>query len=101
MGIFGTFLGVAIGLLHFDSGEIEASVPPLIDGLTAAFSSSIVGLFGAPTIKLRQILALIYGDDKSTPRKSVNIEDLLSSFGEVATHMKEMKSQSAESLVNW
>lgn len=53
IGIFGTFLGVAIGLWHFDSADIQGSVPKLMDGLKTAFWSSIVGLLGALTIKLR------------------------------------------------
>lgn len=29
-GIFATFLGIAFGLLHFDTTNIEASVPALL-----------------------------------------------------------------------
>ncbi|MCH8553340.1 MAG: hypothetical protein LAT62_15480 [Natronospirillum sp.] len=53
LGIFGTFVGVALGLYEFDSEEIEDSVPMLLDGLRFAFWTSIAGLCGALTIKLR------------------------------------------------
>lgn len=53
MGIFGTFIGVAIGLYQFDSAQIEDSVPALLDGLKTAFWTSIAGLSGALSIKLR------------------------------------------------
>lgn len=43
-GIFGTFLGIAFGLMQFDSANIEASVPIMIDGLGVAVWSSIVGI---------------------------------------------------------
>ncbi|MCL6416541.1 hypothetical protein MIB92_12850 [Aestuariirhabdus sp. Z084] len=58
LGIFGTFLGVALGLLDFDTENIQASVPDLIDGLKTAFWSSIAGLAGALSIKLRYLLEL-------------------------------------------
>ena len=44
IGIFGTFLGVFIGLLDFNSEDITASVPKLINGLQTAFVTSIAGL---------------------------------------------------------
>ncbi|MEX0584713.1 MAG: hypothetical protein WEB07_03030 [Natronospirillum sp.] len=53
LGIFGTFIGVAMGLYQFDSDAIEGSIPALLDGLRTAFWTSIAGLSGALTIKLR------------------------------------------------
>lgn len=53
LGIFGTFVGVALGLYEFDSTDIEDSVPALLDGLKFAFWTSIAGLSGALTIKMR------------------------------------------------
>ncbi|MDX1490340.1 MAG: hypothetical protein R3332_03580 [Pseudohongiellaceae bacterium] len=48
-GIFGTFLGIFLGLLEFDTQDIEASVPPLLEGMKTAFLTSVVGL-GASAI---------------------------------------------------
>jgi hypothetical protein len=53
LGIFGTFLGVALGLSQFNTADIQSSVPTLMDGLKTAFWSSIAGLLGALSIKLR------------------------------------------------
>ena len=53
IGIFGTFLGVALGLWHFDTADIQGSVPRLMDGLKTAFWTSIAGLFAALTLKIR------------------------------------------------
>lgn len=58
IGIFGTFLGVALGLWDFDTNNIQGSVPLLMDGLKTAFWSSIVGLLGALSLKLREVLTL-------------------------------------------
>jgi hypothetical protein len=57
IGIFGTFLGVALGLADFDPNAIENSIPQLLEGLKTAFWTSIIGLMGALSIKFRYALA--------------------------------------------
>ena len=57
IGIFGTFLGVALGLANFDPNAIENSIPQLLTGLKTAFWTSIIGLMGALSIKFRYALA--------------------------------------------
>lgn len=51
LGIFGTFLGIFIGLSDFDSHNISQSIPPLLDGMKVAFFSSIVGMLGSMALK--------------------------------------------------
>jgi hypothetical protein len=36
-GVLGTFIGIFIGLLGFDSSSVVDSVPKLLDGLKTAF----------------------------------------------------------------
>jgi len=55
LGIFGTFLGVYMGLKGFDVQNISASIPLLLEGLKTAFMTSIWGI--AVSIALR----LLYG----------------------------------------
>lgn len=43
-GIFGTFLGIFIGLWNFDAGNINDSIPSLLSGLKTAFITSLVGI---------------------------------------------------------
>jgi DNA anti-recombination protein RmuC len=57
IGILGTFLGIALGLLEFDTDNIQQSVPDLIKGIKTAFWVSTVGIFWAITIKLREAYA--------------------------------------------
>ncbi len=45
LGVFGTFVGIAIGLYHFDVTDIKISMPLLLDGLKTAFITSGVGIF--------------------------------------------------------
>jgi len=44
LGVLGTFVGICIGLFQFDTADIKASVPLLLDGLKIAFITSIVGM---------------------------------------------------------
>lgn len=51
MGIFGTFLGIVLGLLEFNQLNIEASIPPLLAGLKTAFITSLAGIFSSLIFK--------------------------------------------------
>lgn len=44
LGILGTFIGIVIGLLDFDSHDIKNSIEGLLDGLKTAFITSLVGM---------------------------------------------------------
>lgn len=56
LGILGTFIGIAIGLLEFDSTRIEYSIPLLLDGLKLAFMTSIVGILLSACLRLVLVL---------------------------------------------
>jgi len=45
LGILGTFVGIAIGLYHFDATNIKYSMPLILEGLKTAFVTSGVGIF--------------------------------------------------------
>ena len=47
LGILGTFTGVVIGLLGFNTLDIAGSIPSLLEGLKTAFITSIVGMLAA------------------------------------------------------
>ena len=51
IGVFGTFLGIYIGLQGFDIGNIEASIPDLLGALKLAFLTSLVGIGSALCLK--------------------------------------------------
>lgn len=71
-GIFGTFLGIAFGLMQFDSADIEASVPVMIDGLGVAVWSSVTGILGALSIRLRFALqSILQGDKQASTQTTV------------------------------
>lgn len=86
IGIFGTFLGVALGLWHFDTADIHGSVPKLMDGLKTAFWSSIVGLLGALTLKIRGAVAQTARREVQQTRVA-SIDDLDASLKHLADVM--------------
>jgi len=53
IGIFGTFLGIAIGLMHFDPDDVITSVPVFLSGIKLAFWSSVVGILTALIHRVR------------------------------------------------
>ncbi|MEN8218177.1 MAG: hypothetical protein ABFS56_17770 [Pseudomonadota bacterium] len=63
IGMLGTFLGILLGLLAFDSEHIRNSVPQLLEGLKLAFITSIIGM------GLSLLLSLLQAkpDEKSKP----------------------------------
>jgi hypothetical protein len=78
-GMFGTFLGMAFGLMQFDSADIESSVPSMIDGLGVAIWSSIYGILSALSIRLRFAIQTIYSA-KQPASKQTTVTDLHNSI---------------------
>lgn len=52
LGLFGTFLGIFIGLTGFDTAHIDTSIGKLLDGLKTAFFTSIVGMAASIIFKV-------------------------------------------------
>lgn len=44
LGMLGTFIGIVIGLLHFDPEDIDGSIELLLGGLQTAFMTSLFGM---------------------------------------------------------
>lgn len=51
LGILGTFLGIVLGLLEFNTTNVESSIAKLLDGLKVAFITSVIGILGSITLK--------------------------------------------------
>ena len=86
IGIFGTFLGVALGLWEFDTTNIQGSVPKLMDGLKTAFWSSIAGLFAALTLKIRTAIEQARRRD-STQNRAATVDDLDTSLRAIVSQV--------------
>lgn len=53
MGIVGCFACIACALLHFNSNNMTASIPSLLEGIKTAFCASFIGVVGALGIRIR------------------------------------------------
>jgi polyhydroxyalkanoate synthesis regulator phasin len=62
LGIFFCFVGIAWGLLDFNTDDVRASVPHLLLGIRTSFWASVAGIGFALTIKARQVL---FGDPRA------------------------------------
>jgi len=75
IGIFGTFLGISIGLWNFDPNNVQKSLPALLSGLKTAFWISLLGIFFAIIFKLIDI----HKNSRQSPHtipNQVTIKDL-------------------------
>lgn len=46
-GVIGTFLGITVGLIAFNSHDLDKSIPLFLDGLRTAFFTSLLGMIGS------------------------------------------------------
>ena len=47
LGVLGTFIGITAGLVKFDTGDLDSSIPLLLSGLQTAFFTSLAGMLGS------------------------------------------------------
>jgi methyl-accepting chemotaxis protein len=80
IGILGTFIGIVIGLLGFDSADIDASIGPLLDGLKTAFITSLVGMALAVVLKLLDSVGLVTRPASEEEPESATPEQILGSM---------------------
>ncbi len=82
-GIFGTFIGVALGLLEFDTSDIQSSVPGLIGGLQTAFWTSIAGLLGALLVKFRHLATVLRQHQRQSSYEAATVDDLANLLSDI------------------
>jgi len=80
LGILGTFVGIVIGLLGFDTGDIDGSIGPLLAGLKTAFITSLAGMFMAIVFKILDGTGLIAPPTPAEEPDSATPEQVLGSM---------------------
>lgn len=53
LGVLGTFLGITLGLICFDTQDLTTSIPELLQGLKTAFFTSLAGMIGSLILSKR------------------------------------------------
>ena len=94
LGVLGTFVGIALGLLAFDVGNIDKSVPPLLEGLKVAFMTSIIGLGAASLLRVVQIAT----PRPETEETEVTPEVIHSALKSIREGIDEAATQEREAL---
>jgi len=115
IGVFGTFLGILLGLLEFDVTKVDESVPALLDGLKIAFVSSAAGLLGSLLLRFIQpwiggggassddpieILGLLLAESKAQSRALSGGEDssLLTQLQKLRTSFQDGNQAQTQAL---
>ena len=80
LGILGTFVGIVIGLLGFDTNDIDGSIGPLLAGLKTAFITSLAGMFMAIVFKILDGTGLIAPPTPAEEPDSATPEQVLGSM---------------------
>lgn len=75
LGILGTFTGVLVGLLNFDTNHIDESISALLSGMKTAFLTSIIGV--TLSIILKLILQLEITPKDSIPKEEINLDNIV------------------------
>ncbi len=76
-GIFGTFVGIAVGLSEFDTSNVREGVPALLSGLKTAFWASVFGVGGALCLKLRVFILGTAEDDDENRETEATVADVV------------------------
>jgi hypothetical protein len=79
-GIFGTFVGIAMGLANFDTSNVRDGVPELLTGLKTAFWASVFGIGGALMLKMRIYLFGSVEDDLAEQQDKGKVEDVVAAL---------------------
>lgn len=99
LGVLGTFIGIAMGLYHFDVTDIKSSMPLLLDGLKTAFVTSGVGIFFS-------IILSIYKPAPSKKSETMNaLEMVVKDFNKNLTeqfgdNFKQL-NESVKAMITW
>ena len=90
LGVLGTFLGITDGLMDFDSMNLEASIPNLLDGLKTAFFTSLAGMIGS--LILSRVVSKYYD------KQDEGVSDINLAAGEIVKAVKAMSDANRETL---
>lgn len=82
LGVLGTFFGITMGLIAFDSGDLDKSIPGLLDGLKTAFFTSLAGMI------FSMVLSAIIGHKQD--KKDGGVSDINQAAGTICQAVQQM-----------
>ena len=90
LGVLGTFYGITVGLLAFDTGDLDKSIPGLLDGLKTAFFTSLAGMIGS------MILSAFIG--RQQDKSDGGVSDINQAAGTICQAVQQMSALNAEAI---
>lgn len=90
LGVLGTFGGITLGLMNFETGDLNASIPLLLEGLKTAFYTSLAGMIGS-LILSRYINSLFDKEDGG-------VSDINQAASEIVKAVREMSQANRDTL---
>lgn len=90
LGVLGTFFGITIGLIYFDTSDLDNSIPLLLEGLKTAFFTSLAGMIGSLVLS-RQVSKLFDDEDKG-------VSDVNQAAGLIAESVRKMSDNNVKTL---
>lgn len=90
LGVLGTFFGITMGLISFDSGDLDKSIPGLLNGLKTAFFTSLAGMLGS------MILSGIIG--KKQDEKDGGVSDINQAAGTICQAVQQMSQLTTNTI---
>lgn len=90
IGIFGTFLGIVMALLHFDSNHIRENIDQIINGMQTAFLTSVLGVFLSLVLKISTIWVEGKRLEADNETDEISNEEILGKFIQQTENSEEM-----------
>ena len=90
LGVLGTFGGITIGLIFFDTADLDESIPLLLSGLKTAFFTSIAGMLSS--VYLSRLISRLY--DKTDK----GVSDINIAAGLITKAVSDMSTDNIETL---
>lgn len=95
LGVLGTFAGITLGLVNFNSEDLQNSIPLLLNGLKTAFFTSLAGMIGS-LILSRKVSAVYDEEDKGVSDINVAAVEIVKAVKE----MSDTTKNTIQSLAN-
>lgn len=92
LGVIGTFAGITVGLINFDTGDLDNSIPLLLEGLKTAFFTSLAGMIGS-LILTRQVSAVF-------DQKDGGISDINMAAGQIVQAVEDLSRNKITQMVD-
>lgn len=97
MGILGTFVGISYALVEFDTTDLDASIPILLDGMKIAFLTSAVGMTLSISLKM---LMLLIGKENESKENQIIIDNIQKQTDSLDDNIPELLNKLIETIEN-